>query len=302
MAKTPQNTAAALFLVARAQHGLTLGQAAADIASAASLSRFESGQQHVSQSLFAELMNQVGLARQDVNNLMYHGQRLPFLAAHNETSQLMAEGKFTAAEDVVTSYEATAIAANNPLATINAIELRAKIRRRQHFDYQLPKDEQRAITKFFAQTDGVWTDHEYELFAHVASCMPLSKAFAIYQDISVKYRANALPTGYIPSLVFCTRNLLLQAMTENDAQITAYLAEDFQRLHVVPATGDIDVVFIAATRTAMTQLAVYALTSTLANHEAASRAISTYADLVGTAAAQRLRQVLRLIAQRSTTS
>jgi hypothetical protein len=277
-------TLAELFMRTRAQHRLTLTETAGDITSISSISRFESNQQMLSNATFGSLMNQVGLARQDVNNLMYANQSLPFLTAHNQISELIANGHFEKAEGVATAYELNAIKNGNQLAAINSIELRAKIRRRRNGNYQLNREDEKIVIQFFKRTNAQWTDHDYELFAHIATCIPIKKAFAIYQSISTQFRANAIAPGYITSLIFCTRNLLLKAIEEKQHDIVAYLREDLRRIELVPTTSDVDVYFMAITRNLGMHLADYALQPNTTTQKVAKRAITLARKLLGDAA------------------
>jgi hypothetical protein len=275
---------AELFMLTRAQHRLTLTETAGDITSISSISRFESNQQMLSNATFGSLMNQVGLARQDVNNLMYANQNLPFLTAHNTISELIAKGHFEKAEAVATAYEQTAMHSGNQLAKINSIELRAKIRRRRDGDYQLNREDEKLVIQFFNHTNAQWTDHDYELFAHIATSIPLAESFAIYRSISALFRADAIAPGYITSLIFCTRNLLLKAIAEQQNDIVTYLREDLERIELVPTTSDVDVYFMAITRNLGIKLADYALQANNATQKAAKRAITLARELLGNAA------------------
>ncbi|MCI1283321.1 MAG: hypothetical protein LKG24_01815 [Lacticaseibacillus songhuajiangensis] len=295
-----QNTSLSeLFMLTRAQHRLTLTDVAKHVTSISSISRYESNQQTLSNATFSKLMNQVGLARQDVNNLMYANQHLAFLEAHNQISELLVQGQFTAAETVASNYNQRANATGNQLANINTIELRAKIRRRRNGNYQLSREDQKTVVRYFERTHAQWTDHDYELYAHVATCIPLSTSFTIYQSISSLFRANKIAPGYITSLIFCTRNLLLKAIEEDDRTIIAYLREDFIRIKLTPTTSDVDVYFMAITRNLCIKLADFAMEPSATSKQAAARSIMLARKLLGAAVVSKPDLVFQLLVNRS---
>lgn len=217
---------ATMFKETRIGNGISLTDAAGDMTSTASLSRFENDRQHFGNEKTFALMNAIGLAREDINNLLYDAAAMPLLHAHNEISTLTAKHDFADADRVVRDYKQHADEMGNPLATVNAIELRTKVRRRRDSNYRLPLAERQVVTKFFKTTDGHWTDHEYELFAYICGCIPPKKAYAIYKPISERLRAGELLTGYMPSLLFCIRNLLLIAIKNDETAIVAEMLID----------------------------------------------------------------------------
>lgn len=286
------------FLLTRAAHSLNLEQTAGDITSISTISRFESRKQRPTNSIFVALMNQIGLARQDVNNLLYAQNGLPFLEAHNEISELLVKRRFNDAEEVASRYEVEQLARQNPLATINTIELQTKIRRRREPNYQLKTEERNIVLKFFDRTHGVWTDHEYELYAHIATCIPIAKSYAIYRSISSRLRAETIASGYIPSFVFCIRNLMLYAIKEDESSVVEYVRGDAERIPLAPTSGDIDVYFIALTRKLCIDLANYMLTPNADTEKAAQRAVVLSEQLLGQAASQQAKTALSSLRQR----